>query len=45
MKKLICTLTLGAGLLLGLSGCDLYQPDVDSLLTPPRPFRAANRGG
>ena len=35
MKKLICTLTLGAGLLLGLSGCDLYQPDVDSLLTPP----------
>ena len=33
MKKLICTLTLGAGLLLGLSGCDLYQPDVDSLLT------------
>ena len=40
MKKLICTLTLGAGLLLGLSGCDLYQPDVAS-----RPFRAANRGG
>lgn len=35
MKKLICTLALGAGLLLGLSGCDLYQPDVDSLLTPP----------
>ena len=35
MKKLLCTLTLGAGLLLGLSGCDLYQPDVDSLLTPP----------
>lgn len=35
MKKLICTLALGAGLLLGLTGCDLYQPDVDSLLAPP----------
>lgn len=35
MKKLIRTLALGAGLLLGLTGCDLYQPDVDSLLAPP----------
>ena len=26
---------MGAGFLLGLTGCDLYQPDVDSLLTPP----------
>ena len=28
-------MALGAGFLLGLTGCDLYQPDVDSLLTPP----------
>lgn len=26
---------MGAGLLLGLTGCDLYQPDVDSMLAPP----------
>ena len=34
MKKLFGVLALAAGLLV-LSGCDLYQPDVDSLLTPP----------
>lgn len=35
MKRLVSALVLGAGLLLGLTGCDLYQPDVDSMLTPP----------
>lgn len=34
MKKLFGVLALAAGLLV-LSGCDLYQPDVDSLLAPP----------
>lgn len=35
MKKLVSALVLGVFLLSGLTGCDLYQPDVDSMLTPP----------
>lgn len=35
MKRTLWLLALCAVLLLGLSGCDLYQPDVDSLLSPP----------
>ena len=35
MKRTLWLLSLCAVLLLGLSGCDLYQPDVDSLLSPP----------
>ena len=35
VKRTLWLLALCAVLLLGLSGCDLYQPDVDSLLSPP----------
>ena len=44
MKKLFGVLALTAGLLV-LSGCDLYQPDVDFPADAPRSFGAANRGG